>query len=93
MGLSQLLINGLLVWSAQKLKLNMKVLFGSGPVFFELGLFSSCHLLFSHMVANATKATLFKINCNALPTIIQADQALGLKKKIASIRYKDDRMI
>lgn len=33
------------------------------------------------MVAKAAEApTLLKINCNALPAVILADQALGLKK-------------
>lgn len=45
------------------------------------------------MVVKATGApTLLKINSNALPAVIQADQALGLKK-IASKRNKDDSMI
>lgn len=49
-------------------------------ILFSFGL---CLLLLYHMVPKATEApTQFKINCNALPAVVQADQALGLKKRL-----------
>lgn len=56
--------------------------------------FGLCLLLSYHMVPKATEAlTQFKINCNALPAVVQARSGTWSEKKIVSIRNKDGRMV